>query len=146
MTKLTEHLRLPAGDDYRPPPKPDDFDDVGPLTPNTRAQRLSAASFVLSRLGYSADGQHASEASHEVLQALFDDRGPRGNRKKARRTHRRAVADPSRSQHPPENISSWRAQVCAWGRENGWPDAHSRHALDPGMLAAYRAAHPQDAS
>ncbi len=53
---------------------------------------------------------------------------------------RRRIIDPADSQHPPEDIGAWRAQVCTWGRANGWPNAHSKQALDPDMLAAYRAA------
>jgi hypothetical protein len=54
--------------------------------------------------------------------------------------------DPAYSTHPPEDIGTWRAQVAAWGRANGFPDAYSRRAQEAELVAAYRAAHPQEAS
>lgn len=72
-------------------------------------------------------------------------------RMRAKRTADRALGiedrtgavDPAQSQHPTGDPGPFRALVCAWGRDNGWPRADSRKPLDPALLAAYRAASPK---
>lgn len=103
--------------------------------------------------------QHA--AARRVLETTAPDlllvifgkprRDNEKERMRAKRTADRArgiedrtgAVDPARSQHPTGDPGPFRALVCTWGRDNGWPGADSRKPLDPAMLAAYRAAKPE---
>lgn len=96
---------------------------------------------------------HATADSRELLLALFcthpTDRQRAWRPEVARQTaddlaeaermEQRRTADPAQKSDTGD-VGPFRAQACAWGRENGWPHADSRQPLDPDMLAAYRAA------
>ena len=106
------------------------------------------------------DKLHVSPDSRELLLALFCTNPtaaqrawrPEETRKTANdvaeeaRMEQRRTADPATTQHITGDAGPWRAKVCAWGRENGWPGIDSRQVLDPELVAAYRTAHAGEAS
>ena len=128
----------------------------------TPAQRRMVCA-VVNRYGapVGIDGQpHATPDSRELLLALFctrpTDRQRAERPEKARETaadvaeaermEQRRTADPATTQHITGDAGPWRAKVCTWGRENGWPAIDSRQALPPELVAAYRAAHAGEGS
>ncbi len=130
--------------------------------PLTIAQRRMVCA-VVNRYGAPTgpDGQpHATDDSREILLALFcanptaRQRAERPEKARetaadiaeAARMEQRRTADPATTQHITGDPGPWRAKVCAWGRDHGWPDAVSRQVLDAELVAAYRAAHAGEAS